>query len=398
MGIYKSIAGLLTVSLTSADIPGALGALSRRGVQLFSVRADGEVTAVFEIYRRDWRTASGLAKRRGETLRICSRRGIFWTAKGLLRRPVLLLGVTLLTALALYVPSRVFFVEVEGNAAVPTRMILEAAEACGIGFGASRRAVRSERMKNALLRTVPELQWAGVNTYGCRAVISVRERAALPPVQEKGGVGSIVASRDGVIVSCTATRGKAACAPGQAVQKGQVLISGYTDCGTVVTATRAEGEVFARTRHLLSVLTPDFTCARGDETARSEKFSLLVGKKRINFFKGSGISDATCVKMYAEYDLTLPGGFRLPVTLVRETVIRCETNVQPVTEPVAQQLLADSASACLAARMIGGTVDRSSGQVYHVPGAYRLAGAYACTEMIGRVRNEEIGEYHGKTD
>lgn len=31
-------------------------------------------------------------------------------------------------------------------------------------------------MKNALLSAIPELQWAGVNTYGCRAVISVRER------------------------------------------------------------------------------------------------------------------------------------------------------------------------------------------------------------------------------
>lgn len=398
MGIYKSMAGLVALSLTSADMPGALRTLSERGIPLFEVRPCDELTTDFWVYRSDYGTVARIARRRGEKLHITGRRGLYWTGKTLLRRPLLLGGMLLLTVLVLYVPSRVFFVEVEGNVTVPKQLVLEAARECGISFGASRRAVRSERMKNALLRAVPQLQWAGVNTYGCRAVISVRERAKEPPAQVQNGVGSIIADRDGVVVSCTVTRGSAACAPGQAVQRGQVLISGYTDCGICVTATRASGEVFAQTRRPLTSLTPDFYRMRGVETERSENFSLLVGKKRIKFLKGSGISDATCVKMYTEYYLTLPGGFRLPLALIRETVIFCETELSDIPASEAQQLLSKAAASYLTDRMIGGTIDLSREAMQSVPGAYRLTGAYACTEMIGRVHNEKVGEYHGKTN
>ena len=48
----------------------------------------------------------------------------------------------------------------------------------------------------------------------------------------------------------------ALCAPGQAVSKGQVLISGYTDCGLCVLSQRAQGEVMAYTGRSFSALMP----------------------------------------------------------------------------------------------------------------------------------------------
>jgi hypothetical protein len=48
------------------------------------------------------------------------------------------------------------------------------------------------------------------------------------------------------------------------------------------------------------------------------RYSILLGKKRINFYKGSGIYDGSCVKMVSQYHLTLPGDYVLPVTVVKE--------------------------------------------------------------------------------
>ena len=56
------------------------------------------------------------------------------------------------------------------------RKILERAEYCGVHFGAKAGSVRSEQVKNRLLFEIPELRWAGVNTTGCTAVITVAER------------------------------------------------------------------------------------------------------------------------------------------------------------------------------------------------------------------------------
>ena len=397
MGIWKSLAGMVQVELTSADIGSALAAINGSGIRIFRVNTQGDLTVCFWIYRRDYRNLLRLSQRRGESLELLSRGGFYWSMKRLLRRPVLVLGMVMLLCMVLFVPTRIYFVQVEGNETLPTRLILEAARESGIRFGASRRAVRSERIKNELLSALPELQWAGVNTYGCVAVISVRERSVPEETVTEDEVCSIVAARDGIILSCTATKGNLLCAVGQAVQSGEVLISGYTDCGLTITATRAEGEVLAETRRELTVVTPSEHQIRGREQSQTTKYSLIIGKKRINFYKGSGIWDASCGKMYTEYHLTLPGGFQLPVTLVKQVVTSYETTTAETEEAEAEELLSGFAERYLRQIMVAGSVINGDAALSLEEGSYCLTGEYACIEMIGRVRHEKIGDYNGKT-
>ena len=159
-----------------------------------------------------------LLEKRGDRVCVQMRSWRFYLEQSVLKRPLLYAGLALLFACSLMLPTRILGVWVEGNSTVPTRRILEAAQQSGIRLFAPCAEVRSEKMKNALLSAIPELQWAGVNTYGCRAVISVRERT-LPerkPEPEKT-VGSIVAARDGIVESVTALQGTVLCRPGQAV-------------------------------------------------------------------------------------------------------------------------------------------------------------------------------------
>ena len=398
MGIFRSLAGMVRVELTSADVAGALRAINEMGIPVAQVQTSGDLTVRFTVSRRSLKSIKILAQRKGERLQILARKGIFWPILSLRRRPILVGGMALLLGLSLMLPSRVLFIEVEGNDQVPTSLILEAASESGIAFGASRRAVRSEKMKNALLGAVPELQWAGVNTYGCTAVISVRERAAQPQAQEKYTVSSIVAACDGVITSCTVTSGAGLCAVGQAVSKGQVLISGYVDCGQTITATRSEGEIFAQTSHDLTAVTPAECGVRGEIQGQQTNFSLLLGKNRINFYKGSGISDGSCVKMSTKYHLTLPGGYRLPVTLIKETIVRCDVQTQPVEEETAEALLSGFARQYLREHLVALSILDAQEALLDAGGCWRLAGTYACSEMIGREQGEQIGDLHGKTD
>ena len=398
MGLFRSLAGMARLELTSADKYASLRQLSEAGIEITSVETCGELSVRFNVSRRCLRRVQEMASHKGERLIILQRKGLFWPLCVLRRRPLLIIGLLLMLLLALGVPGRVLFVEVEGNENVPSALILEAAENAGIRFGASRRAVRSEMMKNELLGALPELQWAGVNTYGCRAVISVRERAVAARSATPPAVSNLVASSDGVITSCTVTRGHGLCGVGQAVQKGQVLISGYVDNGLIVSATRAEGEIFAQTQHELTAVTPTENVQRGGLTGQHRNFSLIIGKKRINFMKGSGIYGGTCVKMYSEYCLTLPGGYRLPVALVKETITEYDTCSQTADEADARRLLTDFSKAYLQRQLVAATILDAREDFSGDAGVYRLKGYYACTEMIGREQSEQIGDFHGKTD
>ena len=385
--------GRIRIRYTSADIGSVLSLFERKGIGIYDVCADGELSMVFTVSGRNYIVLKKLAERRGEQIDIVARMGLYWYFLSVLTRKMLIGGILALVVLGVFLPKRIMFIRVEGNERVPARRILEAAETAGLKFGTVRRSIRSEQIKNRLLDVLPELKWVGVNTYGSRAVITVREREDARKHEEQPPVRHIVAGRDGIIVSVTVTDGCGVCAVGQAVKTGDLLISGYTDCGITIRAEAASGQVLAATNRNLRVVTPTQCLRRVDVTERNVYFSLILGKKRINFYKGSGISGATCVKMSTEYVLTLPGGFTLPVTLVKESISVSDPAVSAVNDR--QGLLKSFASGYLEEQMISGTVVQKEEVLTETAELWILEGQYACIEEIGIVQDEKIGELHG---
>ena len=377
------------VRLVSADVWGSLRLLNDRGIEVFRLHREDDLTCTFAVRRRDYPLLCALLEKRGDQVRIQTRSWCFYWEQSILKRPLLYTGLMLLFACSLLLPTRILGVWVEGNSTVPTRRILEAAQQSGLRLFAPCAQVRSEKMKNALLSAIPELQWAGVNTYGCRAVISVRERTQ-PEKQAEGEktVGSIVAARDGIVESVTALQGTVLCQPGQAVKKGQVLISGYTDCGIYIRAAQAKGEVYAQTLRTVKTVTPASQPVRRETGGQKRAVSLIIGKKRINLWKDSGISGSTCGRIKKEYPLTLPGGFTLPVCLVCETFRMGETEEMTVERQEAQEALRDYSQKYIWSQMLAGSVSYAE-EVLETPnGAYLLTRQLICTEMIGRLHLE----------
>ncbi|MGN0999114.1 MAG: sporulation protein YqfD [Faecousia sp.] len=398
MDFWHSINGLTEVEAVSGDTAALLSALHGAQIAVFDAVFVDELTVRFSVKRQDLKKVKKIVSRRGDEWKRVSRKGFYWTIKNLFMRPVLVVGIGLLLLFGAFVPTRVFFVRVEGNESVPSRKIIEEAAACGIGFGASRREVRSEKMKNALLEAMPELQWAGVNTAGCVATITVRERQITQEPESVTGVSSIVAARDGVILSCTVTRGNGICKVGQAVKAGEVLVSGYTDCGLSIRATRAQAEVYAITERNLTAVTPEEWVTRTGIKEIKKQYALIFQKKRINLYFDSGISDSSCGRMYEENYVVLPGGFQLPIAIVTEVWISYEEVPTVLEEKCAAKALSAFAGTYLSGQMIAGTITEKEETCTLQDGVYCLQGQYACQEMIGRVRSEEIVKPYGEND
>lgn len=390
MDPIKSLDGMVTLELTSAD---PMSFFSDCRVAAYDLEKVTELQYRFRVQRQAVKGLRRFASRRGESLRLYRRDGIYWLLKALVHRPVLVLGAAALLCLSLWVPGKVFFVQVQGNETIPDAQIIEKAQSCGIGFGATRRRVRSETIKNNLLSAMPELQWAGVNTYGCVAVITVREREDPPKEPEQTGISSIVAAQDGIIREITALKGNALVSPGQAVRAGQVLISGYTDCGLYIQGTFAQGEVYAITQREISAVFPTEYALRREKTDQIQKYSLIIGKKRINFEKGSGILGGSCVKIVQDYHLMLPGGFRLPVTL---QVQRISSHRQETALRDDRAFLQTYAREYVYSQMVAGRMEGVGHVFTELSGAVRLDGVYSCYEMIGIHRKEENLLDYGK--
>lgn len=393
MNLWDIICGMVQLQLTSASGTEALQQAANSGIDLFDMENRGDLTISCWIRRKDLPKMRKLCQKRGDALTILRHRGGYWLLKQIPRRPVLVIGLGLILLLSIFLQSRILFVQVEGNGQIPTRAILEAAETCGVKLGASRRSVRSEKVKNALMEAVPELQWAGVNTAGCVAVISVQERKPGPSLEENQPLSSIVAQRDGYILSADVTRGTALVQVGQTVKEGQTLVSGYTDCGLCIRVTGAEGEIFARTRREFSAVTPSQYTQMGSSGRVRRKISLQFQKNRIILWKDSGISGSTCGRMDKEYFITLPGGFQLPLGLRIETYFPRDARPGQISRKEAESQLKTLADAALRQQMISGEIVHRQEQVTMKAGVYALEGLYQCTEMIGR--KHQIGDTNG---
>ena len=192
----------------------------------------------------------------------------------------------------------------------------------------------------------------------------------------------IVAKTDGVILSCTVREGNALCTVGQAVRKGQILVSGYTDCGLTIQAGRSDGEIYGQTLQNIQALVPEKAETRVTPQKEYQVYTLIVGSRQYTWGDTQiwQSDPADSVKTVQRYRLTLPGGFALPVTLEKATYTFYKTE-EAVTAN--QWDISKYAQNYLKNQMIAGEILEIQEDFSQEGGVLILHGKYRCKEMIG---------------
>lgn len=337
-------------------------------------------------------------KRHGCQYRVIEKQGWRYALQSTLRRWSLFVGVALVLFATVFLPTRILFIQVTGNDIISSDTILDAARSCGVCFFTSRKQVRSEKVKNALLNALPQLQWAGINTSGCVATIQVEEKKIVEGYSYQSTSENIVANQDGVIYRYTVKKGQLQCRVGQAVQKNQILVSGYRDNGLFVSHTNVDAEIFGVTKREICAVTLCNFAARVDNMGEIVRYSIRIGKKIINMSKGSGIYSGTCDKIYVEECVSLPGGFQLPVSIIREKIIPYE--VQPLVDDGKESYswLASCGRSYTLRQMIAGEILRQQESIEIDGDICRYRASYACVELIGKNKFEGIFKPYGENE
>ena len=388
--------GTACVQITSAEPLALMCTLAGEKYTLYDIGQNDPLTITVQILARDYRRFCDYLDKFGYQYSVIQKTGAYWFWPSIVNRGWLIGGLMLILIATVLIPTRIFFVKVAGAENLSEKYILEQAMTCGVTFGASRKQVRSEKIKNALLEAVPELQWAGINTSGCVATIQVREKNTAEEPENAMRIGNVIAERDGMIYSCTVEKGYPLCHVGQAVQKGQVLVSGYQDLGLFVTASPVKADIYALTQRTVCTITPTKYQTRINETKEFCKYNIQVGKNIIKLYKDSGIYDGSCVKMYEEYYISVPGGFYLPVAIVKEQVFYNDILDAQETDLKCFDWLNGCTESYIIQQMIAGQILHENTDVEMLGPVCVQYGKYACVEMIGKNISEETVEKYGK--
>lgn len=380
----------ITLCFTAAEPERLISKLSEKQIEMMNVDWIDLLTVKVSIKHSQLAQTRGILSQMGARYHIISREGLLWYVFSMCKRPVLLVGMICFILLAVFLPRRILKIEIIGNEMITNNQMIQALEASGICIGAKTAEIRSENIKNVLLGKLPELQWVGITTSGCVATVNVKERSTVSDeYRDNNTVSSIVAIYDGIISEMTVYCGNPLYRVGEAVKAGDTIISGYADYGIKTVAQRANGEVFAYTHRNLHMITPFNKAYREYKTSERVCYRLQIGKKVINLCNHSGISDSSCVKMYEEYYCHLPGNYQLPVSVQKVTYRYYEMTDVPQTEEDIQWI-PQYARRYLLSQMVAGNILSESFAWDTNSDICALVGTYACYEMIGKEKREEI--------
>ena len=330
-----------------------LNALGEAGIEAKRAERADEFTLRLTLDERDYSQAAAIAARRQCELARISSRGGALLARRLRRRIALLTAAVVCFALLAAGSLFVWEIDISGCESVTEGEVRRALASAGVAEGSFWPAWDADAVKNHLLLEIPELAWAGVSVSGSRAEVRVRERIERPELASDGAPGSITAAASGIIERMEVYEGAPAVSVGDAVAVGETLVSGEMASAVGDTRyVRARAAVTARTYVELTACAP-LKYGRLLEADTHSRWSLIIGSGRVNFFRGSSQTPPGCGKIIEEYPLAWEGVFRLPVTLVRETVIEYAAGEAEEDPALLEQRLAEALQSRLERRLEG---------------------------------------------
>lgn len=317
---FRGFHGLVPVSVRGANPERVLTLCMEQGVSCIRPQPVEDCALRFVIYQKDRAAVEKLSLRCGCVPTFGETRGFPRLRKTLRPRRFALLLLALAVSVVLVSSMFLWEIDVSGNETVSTGRILRALEDIGFSEGKCWLGMKSEVLQSELLLKIPELAWVSFQIRGSRAEVIVTEAIPAPEIRDPEQPVSLVSNADGVIEQMTVLNGQPQVKRGDYVSRGQTLISSTAeDLQGEKRSLHAMGSVRARTYWELTAAAPVEMQKKTPTGERKSRWALQIGKKRLNFYKNSGISDGDCDTIYKIYDLAIPGVFRLPVSLIRET-------------------------------------------------------------------------------
>lgn len=190
--------------------------------------ADNTIKAKVKI--KDYKKLRAVARKTGVKVRIHQKCGLPFYLRNHRDRIGLIIGAGIFLFFITVMNNFVWCIQTESSDKFSRKQIIEAAENAGLKYGVSVKGFDEEKAAREIYKAFEgEISWVKVNIKGSLAVIDFRDKVKKIETQEKGEPSNIVADFDGVILSNETYQGSQNKSKGDAVRKGEVLISGVVE-------------------------------------------------------------------------------------------------------------------------------------------------------------------------
>lgn len=231
------------------------------------------------------------------------------------KRLGLLIGMLLATALLIISQCFIWDVRIIGNGKMTESEVREELRLCGLRAGSYIPSLEIGQLENRVLMASDQISWISINLNGTVATVQIIEHVAPSKGEDIKKPANLIASCDGQIEHVELYRGKSIVTQGQAVKKGELLVSGIYDSNTVgYRYTRASGRVLARVERSLCVTVPLVFEEKVYSERKCAQIDLNFFDFLLNIYKRTGNVYGECDIIKEEYGMDLFGLHSLPVS------------------------------------------------------------------------------------
>ena len=257
---------------------------------------------------KGYKSIKSSAKNSGVRVKILKKHGLPFFIHKNRRRIGLLAGFMAAVITVSFLSTMIWSVSVSGNKTLSDEEVLAAFDSVGVRVGARRSAISPSDAAYEAKKLLPKIAWASVNIKGSRAEIVISELNEAPEFPDDTTPCNIIAAEEGTIMGIEATSGIAEVKKGDAVLKGDLLISGITEnLDKTYNLKAARGKVHARVSKEITASYNGEPLLRQSEL--SQQKVLLVFGLKIPLGLGVGEENVYTEKSYASNgETSLPLG------------------------------------------------------------------------------------------
>ena len=219
--------GILSVSAEGRNLSRFFNLCARHDFAFRNVTYHSPTTVSFWMDLQDFYELKPYLKKTKTRLRIQQKRGLPFLLKKYQARKLYALVLLLAVIGVWFLSTRIWRIEITGNASLGEDTVLEYLQKHDITYGMPASAIDNDALELALRQDFDPVIWASVYEQGTKLVVCLQEKIAVKETSVESDVCmDLVATKDATISSVITRSGLSEVKKGDKVKKGDLLVCG----------------------------------------------------------------------------------------------------------------------------------------------------------------------------
>ena len=305
--LIRYIKGTVDFYAEGPDIERFYSYCSKNNAEIVSPRKSGYIL-YGKTEAKNYKKLRIPARKNGIKIKILRKKGLYFDLKKNRTKIGFASGIVFSLLFCVIMNLFIWEINIIGNTDVSDEEIMKSANEMGLitGTPASKHFVQD--IEWYILRENPKLASVEINIQGSVANIMINEREEEPKMVSDDDVPTnIIASKYGVVKKINVFDGKEKVKPGDAVMKGDLLVSAvYEDRHNKLTLKHARAEVLAETDYFIEISFPLSQVFYEIDGVKSTSFEIIFLGKSIRIGKNENFPNETILKELRFFGIKLP--------------------------------------------------------------------------------------------